>query len=47
MLEQSIKLQCRIIPEQDRLSFEAIHRQAWKGINEQLSELLRELPDNQ
>jgi len=46
MLEQSIKLQCRIIADQDRLEFDQLHKEALKEIEDQIMKLVMERGDN-
>jgi len=46
LLEQSIKLQCRIIAEQDKQEFDKIHKEVLKEIEEQIMKLLQERGDN-
>jgi hypothetical protein len=46
MLEQSIKLQCRIIAAQDRKEFDAVHKEALKEIEKLVVKIAKETDDN-
>jgi hypothetical protein len=46
MLEQSIRLQCRIIADQDRMKFDKIHKEALQEIEKLVMKITKAIDDN-